>query len=398
MRVVPWLLLAAAAPLMAQQPSAGTNDTVPALRWRLIARDLVREAVSERNRAQQAATKGDSSALKTLAPAWVLDRANLLRSLAYYQAAESAKVDPRKPSILASSASASAASLRRDFPKAATRIDQELARDSAAEVTRGASRAQVIEGLRLGRAVAGQVFEYAKNDGWDKRWTGTVPSGRGMWYSRPNAPIGNANFVLRRPLVLTSIDQFRPPPPPAFGTPAFDSALDEVRRIARTRTAEQTRIAQHWGTGQDHWAERIVDIIAKHRVPEETTRRLQMLIAAGDNDLGAACWDAKMHYWLIRPSQADTTIALAEKLVLPNFPAYPSGHACLAGFLAEVIGHYVPAARDEVRRMADEAAVSRLYAGVHFRFDNDVGLELGRTIARFMIEQEHAGKLRRKWR
>jgi membrane-associated phospholipid phosphatase len=154
----------------------------------------------------------------------------------------------------------------------------------------------------------------------------------------------------------------------------------------------------YWGTGQDRWADWIVGVIERRGVPEETAMRLQVVLAVGENDVGAACWDAKMHYWLIRPSQADTTISLAERVVLPNFPAYPSGHACWAGFLSEVIGHYVPAARDEVRRLAEEAALSRLYAGVHYRFDNDVGLELGRTIARYVIDHEETGKLRGKWR
>ncbi|HKG91462.1 MAG TPA: vanadium-dependent haloperoxidase [Gemmatimonadaceae bacterium] len=399
MRATPWLLLATAAPLLAQQPSArAADDTVPTLRWRLLGRALVREVESRRKVAQLAAVKGDSAALEALPPAAALDRTNLLRSLAYYQAAESARVDPAEPSVRAAAAAAAAASMRRGFPEAAPRIDQELARDSAAEIARGVSQARVLAGLHLGRAVAAQVLERAKGDGWDKRWDGTVPTGPGRWYGRPNAPIGNANFVLRRPLALASIDQFRPPPPPAFGTPAFDSALAEVREVARTRTAEQTRIAQYWGAGQDQWAERLVDVIEKRRVPEETAMRLQTALAVGENDVGAACWEAKMHYWLIRPSQADTTIALATQLSLPNFPAYPSGHACWSGFLSEVIGHYVPEARDEVRRLAEEAALSRLYAGLHYRFDNDAGLELGRKVARYVIEQEESGKLRRKWR
>src|SRR5215207_4489082 len=105
MCVPQWLLLATAAPLLAQQPPArAAGDTVPALRWRLLASALVREAESQRSVAQQAAAKGDSAALKALAPAAALDRTNLLRSLSYYQAAESAKVDPAKPSVRAAAA------------------------------------------------------------------------------------------------------------------------------------------------------------------------------------------------------------------------------------------------------------------------------------------------------
>lgn len=399
MRVVPWFLLAIATPLPAQQPPANAaRDTVPALRWSVFGHELGHEVESRRSAARQAAAKGDSAALKALPPATMLTRTDLLLRLAYYQAAESAKLDATKPSVRAATSAAAGASMLRGFPEAAARIDREVARDSAAEIARGVSQARVVAGLQIGRAVAAQVFEYAKGDGWDQRWNGTVPTGPGMWYSRPNAPVGNADVVVRRPLALTSVDQFRPPPPPAFGTSAFNSALAEVREVARTRTAEQTRIAQYWGTGDDKWPGWIADVITRHRVPEGMAMRLQTVLAIGETDVAAACWEAKLHYWLIRPSQADTTIALAEKLFLPNFPAYPSGHACWAGFASEVIGHYVPAARDEVGRRADEAAESRLYAGVHYRFDNDAGLELGRRIARYVIEREEAGKLRGKWR
>jgi hypothetical protein len=110
MRIAPWLLLATAAPLLAQAPSArAAHDTVPTLRWRLLGRTLVREAESRRKLAQQAAAQGDSAALKALPPATALDRTNLLRSLAYYQAAESARVDPARPSVRAAAAAAAAA-------------------------------------------------------------------------------------------------------------------------------------------------------------------------------------------------------------------------------------------------------------------------------------------------
>src|SRR5215207_6624872 len=106
MCVPQWLLLATAAPLLAQQPAPrAADDTVPTLRWRLLGRALVREADSQRKLAQEAA----------------LDRTNLLRSLAYYQAAESARVDPAKPSVRAAAAAAAAVSMRRGFPEGAAR-------------------------------------------------------------------------------------------------------------------------------------------------------------------------------------------------------------------------------------------------------------------------------------
>lgn len=66
--------------------------------------------------------------------------------------------------------------------------------------------------------------------------------------------------------------------------------------------------------------------------------------------------------------------------------------------MSEVLGHFIPAERAEMVRLAEEAAMSRLYAGVHFRFDNDVGLALGREVARYVIAEDSAGRVVGRWR
>ncbi|MEO8564366.1 MAG: phosphatase PAP2 family protein [bacterium] len=72
------------------------------------------------------------------------------------------------------------------------------------------------------------------------------------------------------------------------------------------------------------------------------------------SDAVIACFDAKYHYWTIRPSQADTTLTLPDSMGLPNFPSYPSGHACTAGAFEAALGHYLPQERAEFTRMAVE--------------------------------------------
>src|SRR5215208_7373122 len=91
-----------------------------------------------------------------------------------------------------------------------------------------------------------------------------------------------------------------------------------------------------------------------------------------------ACNDAKYTYWLLRPVQADPAIKLA--IGLPNFPSYPSNHACISAAQAEVIAAYVPGERRRLTALADEAAISRVYGGIHYRFDADTGLALGRKV------------------
>ena len=89
----------------------------------------------------------------------------------------------------------------------------------------------------------------------------------------------------------------------------------------------------------------------------------------------------------------DTTLVLADGVPLPNFPSYPSGHACSAGAFDAVMGHFFPKERAEFTRIAEEQAMSRLYGGIHYRFDNDGGLALGRIVARYDVEQERRGRL-----
>jgi membrane-associated phospholipid phosphatase len=125
--------------------------------------------------------------------------------------------------------------------------------------------------------------------------------------------------------------------------------------------------------------------------------RVLAVLNAAASDVIIACFDAKYHYWTIRPSQADTTIALADSVDLPNFPSFPSGHACSAGAFDGVLGHYFPQDRAEFTRIAEEQAMSRLYGGIHYRFDNDGGLALGRVVARYDVEQERRGVLN-AWR
>jgi hypothetical protein len=71
----------------------------------------------------------------------------------------------------------------------------------------------------------------------------------------------------------------------------------------------------------------------------------------------------------------------------PPFPSYVSGHAAVSSAAAEVLAAYFPEQADEWRAAADEAAMSRLYGGIHFRSDNEEGLRLGRRVGRRVLER-----------
>ena len=106
-------------------------------------------------------------------------------------------------------------------------------------------------------------------------------------------------------------------------------------------------------------------------------------------DAGIACWDSKYHYLVIRPWQADPTIAAL--VGYPNHPSYPSGHSCFSSASAEVLSFFFPAEHDSLWAMAEEASISRFYGGIHYRFDMEAGKEIGRQIGS-LAEQYARGK------
>jgi hypothetical protein len=376
------------------QANPATTDAAPlSVRWNRLVPRFVDEAAASR-RAARTAAAGDSAALRRLAqtPAPILFRVYALLSVAQYAAVNTA----RDVSSDVAVASASAAVLSELFTDSTVRasIARELARDL--EPARAGSRAAA---KSLGEDIARRVIAWAPPFNFVAPWSGTIPTGPGKWYSAPGVPPLGVMLAQSRGWLLDSASQFRPEPPLAYGSPAFLAALDEVRRVARERTPEQTKIAQRWNSA-DPWApwnETASAAIRRHRMSESDAARVLAVLNLAAADAVIACFDAKYHYWTIRPSQADTTIVLADDVGLPNFPSYPSGHACSAGAFDAVLGHFFPAERAEFTKIAEEQAMSRLYGGIHYRFDNDGGLALGRVVARYDVDREQRGGLN-AWR
>ena len=400
--VLPLLLVnTERAVLNAQAPADGTPVTV---RWNRLVPKIVDEAAASRRAARRAAAAaGDSAALRRIAmtPPPFLFRVYTLLSVAQYAAVNSAR-DDRAISADAAIASASAAVLTGIYTDSAVRasIARELALDleRARTGSRGAERAMA--GQSLGESVASRVTAWAPPAlSLIGPWSGTIPKGPGMWYSAPGVPPIGIGMTHARPWLLDSAAQFRSAPPPAFGSPAWKAALDEVKRVARERTPEQTRVAQLWNSADPwaKWNETASATLLRHHASDADAARVFAVLNAAASDAVVACFDAKYYYWTIRPSQADSTILLADSVSLPNFPSYPSGHACSAGAFDAALGHFFPQDRAEFTRIAEEQAMSRLWGGIHYRFDDDEGLRLGRTVARYDVEQERRGRLN-AWR
>src|SRR5690348_7299674 len=139
----------------------------------------------------------------------------------------------------------------------------------------------------IGRAVGAEIVARAQTDGFSTPFTGTIPVGPGLWISNTTpATIAGGPLPGVRPWFLKSARQFRPGPPPAFGSADFLAALAEIRHISDTRTAEQVQIAAFWAQGAGtpttpgFWLQIATDGIHSHRLSERQATHLYALLSA----------------------------------------------------------------------------------------------------------------------
>ena len=303
-------------------------------------------------------------------------------SLAQLRAAEDAdRIRPHGP-INSAVGNASAAVLVSFFPAEAAAISAALAAQAAADPWPGNKHESWSQGASIGAAAAARVLAHAAGDNWGLTNPGTPPVGPGRWaYS--GGPIVRGGLGAR-PFFLSSGSEFRSPPPPAFGSPAFLAALAEVRQISDTRTPQQLAIAQYWHFNQSPTNAGVlnnlaVELLRTHRRHELESARILFLMNGAALDAAIGCFDTKYFYWYLRPSHADPLITLP--VGLPAHPSYPSAHSCISGALTESMALAFPDERGRLEAIAIEMSLSRLYGGIHYRFDMEAGLRLGRAVA-----------------
>ena len=282
-------------------------------------------------------------------------------------------------------AQASAQVLSFLFPAAAQSLEQRVQQEG--EAGPGNVHPHFGQGRDIGRIAGSAMVDRLRADRFTAPWTGTVPVGPGMWVA--NGPPAGPTFGSVVPYLLASGSQFRPPPPPAFGSPAFLTDLAEIRTLALTRTPDQLASAIYWNfptgtfTPPGYWNLTAANYVEAYALNESAATRTFALTHAAMMDAMIGCWDAKYFYWTIRPSQATTGITLPTGL--PNHPSYPSGHSCVSSAAATVLKELFPDRATELDTWVNEAGLSRMYGGIHYRFDIVAGQNLGRAVAQWAI-------------
>jgi hypothetical protein len=303
-----------------------------------------------------------------------------------------------------------------------------MTRDLGAKVAEGLAPEAVAAARAHGLAVAAHVFAWSQGDG------GAVVENMGfpMQYHGPEGPefwVPTNTQALQRAPLLPGWGGNRPfavpvgqmckaPAPPSFSTApgsAFHDGAMEVYRTSQTLTEDQIRIARFWSddpmlspTPPGHWVSIVCQIAVRDQMPAERVAAALAVVGVAVADAFIGCWQEKFTHNLIRPVtyiKRHIDPKWEPLLITPPFPEYPSGHSVQSGAaevaLTAVFGPdfaFDDATHEDdglaVRSFAsfaeaaEEAAVSRLYGGIHFPFGNAGGLVQGRCIG------AHAAALR----
>jgi hypothetical protein len=189
--------------------------------------------------------------------------------------------------------------------------------------------------------------------------------------------------------VLKSGAEIEPPPPLEYDSPAFWAEVEEVRSVAAALTPAQKKIAEDWNleagsvTPPGVWNLHARRLALKQKLDTAEAARLFSTMNVAMLDAFISCWHAKYKWWTERPItviRRHRDPDFLSHVLTPPFPSYPSGHSSVSGAGSEVLAAFFPQDAAELRRMAQEASMSRLYGGIHFRSDNEEGLKIGRKI------------------
>lgn len=298
-------------------------------------------------------------------------------------------------------------------------LPQKLARDFDPQTVNAELRTR---SETFGKLMAMALMTWARTDGGHEAWgplrrhqaNYVPPSGAGQWSPTPPAyaPALLPWWGTVRPFVLPAADACPAPPPPAYSEEtgsAFQRETAEVHRISQAATQEQRQVSLYWAddplktpTPAGHWSFIATDQLKVGKASLARAAQVYARLHLAMADAFIATWKTKYTVNLLRPVTA-VQLTIDSQWVptlmhTPPFPEYPSGHSVLssaaAGVLEREFGErtrftdnthndrgWGPRSFASFRAAADEAAISRMYAGIHFRSGIEGGQVQGRCVA-----------------
>jgi hypothetical protein len=313
-------------------------------------------------------------------------------------------------------------------------LQEDEARFIAIQQKAKVPRAIIDSSVAVAGYMAARMVEYSKADRYGKlsaQLRYTPVKGDAYWYPTPPAYMEavEPNWKSIRPLVIDSCNQFVPLPPVPFSkdsTSDFYRLAREVYDVSIKPTPEQLNIASFWDCNPfavatsghmsigfkkispgGHWMNIAAIAAQKANLNFRETITVQMLTGITIMDAFISCWDEKYRSNRIRPEtyiNRYINIKWQPLLQTPPFPEYTSGHSVVSTAAAEVLTYLlgeqlaftdnseelfeIPARSfTSFRQAAAEAAISRLYGGIHYRDAIENGQQQGKQLAAFIVNR-----------
>jgi hypothetical protein len=318
--------------------------------------------------------------------------------------------------------------LKNYFPLAATNLDAAYAASLAA-IPDGPAKSG---GIATGQAAAAEMIALRLNDGSaPPQFYAPASTEPGVWQLTPSCPAaGGVGFqwqditpfgVPSAPGSQTWIAQFAPGPPPALTSKRYARDYNELKRVGSAtsdlteRPQDRADVARFYATSSPAFVFNLAArqvAVAEGSSLSKNARALALLNMASNDSLVASFW-TKYRYKLWRPetgifegnrdgnsrTEADTTYV--PYILTPCFPTYPSNHGSASNSAAEVLrraygegGHAITMANGAVpgltfhyttfKQITDDISDARIFGGIHFRFDQEAGADLGRDIGAYV--------------
>lgn len=291
-------------------------------------------------------------------------------------------------------------------------------------IAEGLDEATAARSKSYGQVVGTHILAWAATDGGaeivnlgfseepigTKAAGGWIPTSSVALQQTPLLPGWGRN----RPFAMPDGTSCPLPPPPSYSEDPGSDFYAEAREVydtGRALTPEQKAIARFWSddamlskTPPGHWIAIALQVLDEQKADQSRRAEVLALLGVGLADAFISCWQSKFEYDLLRPITYIRRIidpAWTPLLNTPPFPEYPSGHstqsAAAAEILTDLFGEdYAFEDRSPTsegmkarsfpsfRAAAEEAGISRLYGGIHYRAAIERGLEQGKCIARFV--------------
>ena len=288
--------------------------------------------------------------------------------------------------------------------------------------------------MAYGKTVSEHILAWADTDMYKETRTYpkySIPEDPAKWKPTPPDYMDGIEpaWNLIRTMVIDSANQFVPPPPTEFSTDKnsqFYKETMEVYEVVKNVDEEQVAIAEFWDcnpfvshhtghvmyatkkiTPGGHWMG--ISYIASKNTDADIMKTVETYTRVSISlfDAFISCWDEKYRSSLVRPETVINTYideSWLPVLQTPPFPEHTSGHSVISGAsavaLTELYGDNFtfvdsteveyglpPRSFTSFYHASDEAAVSRLYGGIHYRPAIDYGVTQGRKIGKLIVDR-----------